>query len=237
MWLSTLQTAVSPSFDANLEKLLSLYHQSKASLVLAPEVAITGFCYNRFEEAAAFGKMAKEQFLRHIGSGAFGVTLIEKEEQHFVNTFYLFSQGKIIHRQRKHHLFLLGEEDRYFTPGEAREIQPFLWNGLKVGVLICFELRFPKLWEQLRGCDLILVPAQWGKPRKAHLHKLSEALAITNQTTVLVSDGASPEMARGSAVITPWGDSFRDDRKQLIECSVELLREQKRVRRAIPLGF
>ena len=39
-------------------------------------------------------------------------------------------------------------------------------DGLKIGFVICFELRFIKYWEKLQGCDIIFIPAMWGIKRK-----------------------------------------------------------------------
>ena len=76
-------------------------------------------------------------------------------------------------------------------------------RGLKIGLLICFELRFVHLWESFRGADVILVPAFWAKTRESHFMTLLKALAITNQCYVIASN--TKDEANGSGVIDPFG--------------------------------
>jgi predicted amidohydrolase len=56
----------------------------------------------------------------------------------------------------------------------------------------------------------------WGKNRKEHFETLTKALAITNQCYVIASDSANEDMAKGSGIITPFGEEFRDDKSELI---------------------
>jgi predicted amidohydrolase len=101
-------------------------------------------------------------------------------------------------------------------------------------LIICFELRFKELWRKIEGVDLILIPAMWGKPRKRHLEVLSQALATMNQSFVLLCNSANDDMAKSSAVISPWGDVIMDDEATLIEATIDL-KEVKKVRRLIPM--
>jgi len=55
--LTTLQFKTVNDFNKNLEKLISLYKKSNSLLVLAPEVCLTGFCYERMNEADIFAKV------------------------------------------------------------------------------------------------------------------------------------------------------------------------------------
>ena len=90
-------------------------------------------------------------------------------------------------------------------------------NGIRIAVLICFEIRFCDLWRKIQGADIIFVPALWGKLRKKQLEIISDALAVVNQAYVIVSNSKNDNMASSSAIITPFGDSYRDDKKELLE--------------------
>lgn len=205
--LVALQFATSDDFEANLDTLISLIHQAPDnSLILAPEVCLTGFFYADMAKATAFSHLAKEVLLGLSTHKSIALTMIENG----FNTFYLFSQNRIVRTQHKHKLFALGDEQKHFKAG-AMENQLFEVNGLKVGVLICFELRFTELWQSLRGADIILVPAMWGLPRKHHFETLIKALAIANQCYVVASNSANEEMARGSMVVSPFGEFVQDD--------------------------
>jgi predicted amidohydrolase len=74
----------------------------------------------------------------------------------------------------------------------------------------------------------------WGKPRKRHLETLSQALAVINQSFVVVCNSANDDMASSSAIISPWGDVVMDDSLELILHTIDL-KEVKKVRRLIPI--
>jgi len=111
------------------------------------------------------------------------------------------SENKIIHTQSKAELFVLNDERKYFLAGDEKDIKIIEIDGLKIASLICFELRFIRLWEKLKGADIIFIPAMWGILRKEHLETLSKALAIANQCFVIVSNSANDNMAKSSCKI------------------------------------
>ena len=169
------------SWEANLVTLLEeIAKLAKESFILAPELCLTGYAYDKMELAAQFGQMALGELMEATREKTFGFTCIAQTDEGFVNRFYLLDDGKIVHTQDKAKLFPLGDEPSYFVAGCASEITPFVWRGLKIGVLICFEIRFVELWLKLRGSDLILVPALWGEARKGHFETLCDAFAIGN---------------------------------------------------------
>jgi len=139
---------------------------------------------------------------------------------------------KVIHKQNKYILFTLGDETKYFKAGVQEDIVKFSINGISYGILICFELRFKALWKQLEGADIVLIPARWGEPRKKHLETLSQALAIMNQTFVIVSNSADDDMASSSAIISPWGESYMNDSLEYLEEKINF-KEIKKTRRMI----
>ncbi|NWF66919.1 MAG: carbon-nitrogen hydrolase family protein [Campylobacterales bacterium] len=215
--LYSLQFKTTENFNNNLLHLLSLIQKcSNDSIILAPEVCLSGFCYDRMDEACEVSKKAKDRLKNESIGKSIGLTMIEKEEDGYYNNFYMFSGGEIIHKQAKAKLFKLGQEHQYFKEGRVEDIKPFIVDGLKIGVLICFELRFINLWQRLNGCDVILVPAMWGRPRKHNYETLTNALAITLQSFVIASDSTNDDMASSSGIITPFGKDLRHDTKEII---------------------
>ena len=124
----------------------------------------------------------------------------------------------------------------HFKAGEKGEISIFEIDGIKCAALICFELRFVELWEQIKGADIIFISAQWGKARKSHFEILSQALAIANQAFVVVSNSANDIMAKGSSVITPYGIVYKNDKKNFVACEVDI-GETSRMRKYINTGI
>ena len=76
----------------------------------------------------------------------------------------------------------------------------------------------------------------WGKLRKEHYESLTKALTITNQCYVIASDSANKNMAKSSAIISPFGNVSIDDRKNVIS-SIYDEKEIKKMRRYINTGI
>lgn len=235
--LVSLQFKTTADFDKNLNKLLSLLKKvPKDAIVVAPEVCLTGFCYERMKEASIFNKQAQEKIRKACAEFTFISTFIEEQENEFLNTARVFYKGECVHKQSKYKLFPLGEEDKHFKNGKMDDISCIEIDGIKLGVLICFEIRFNTLWQKLRGADVIVVCAQWGKSRAKNFKTLTTALATMNQCYVIASDSANKEAGRESGIISPFGDDIRNKNKN----SITLLYEQeliKKMRRYINVGI
>ena len=233
--IALFQLESDASYEKNL-KLLVAYikaHQDK-ELIMAPEVFLTAYDYANFDEAVAFYERAMKTILPLINTQIFVFTIIKKENDNIVNQAVVIHKHKVVYTQNKYKLFKIGNEHKYFHPGRAEEIVKFTINDICYAILICFELRFKDLWKQLEGADIILVPAMWGKPRKKHLEVLSQALAVMNQSFVCVCNSADADMAKSSAIISPWCAVTMDDEKEIIETIIDL-HEVKKARRLISM--
>ena len=225
------------SFEENFATVQMLLEQTPPhSIVLAPELCLSAYSYDQMEEAAAFSAAMLPTLAKLSKCKTFGLTLIEKTDAGYMNNFKLFHDGALIYTQSKSKLFTLGEEEHYFHAGNSEDIRIIDVDGIKIAVLICFELRFPTLWEQIKGADLILVPAYWGKLRKNHFETLTKALAIANQAFVLCANGADESMAKSSAIISPIGDVTSDDHSRLIQQTFDV-NEIKKMRRYLDIGL
>ena len=237
MNLIALQIKTSPSFEDNLIYLKNLIHSCEEnSLILAPELALSGFCYERMEEASDFSIKAIEQLKQLSSNKIIALTFITKENEKFFNTLYVFHKQKIVHTQSKVQLFPLGNELEYFNAGDEKDIKIIEINGIKIATLICFELRFPRLWQKVKGADIILNPAMWGLKRKDHYETISKSLALINQCFVIASNCADENMARGSAIISSFGNVIKDDSKEIIKTVFDSNEIQK-TRKYIDIGL
>jgi len=225
------------TFDENFETLQALVTQTPdGSIVLAPELCLSAYSYDHMEAAAAFSALIIPQLAHLSTCKTLGLTLIEKTDVGYVNNFKFFHHGTLIHTRSKAKLFTLGEEKRYFQAGKRDDITIIDLDGIKIAVLICFELRFPELWEQIKGADLILVPAYWGQLRKEHFKTLTRALAIANQAYVLCANSADETMAKSSAIISPFGDYISDDSRACI-MHPYVQKEIEKMRRYLDIGL
>jgi nitrilase len=134
-----------------------------------------------------------------------------------LNTCLVFDpQGKRVARYDKIHLFGFQRgEERY---DEAATIEPghspasFEAPFGRVGLAVCYDLRFPELFRALGTIDLLVVPAAFTEiTGRAHWEILLRARAIENQCYVLaIGQGGKHENRRethgNSMLIDPWGE-------------------------------
>ena len=237
MKLVSLQFKTTSNFQKNLDKIVSLINScEKNSFILAPEVCLSKFSYDRFDEASEFSLKAINTLLNISQNKYISLTLIIKQNNKFYNMAYLFHNNTIIYKQSKVKLFPLGGENQHFTAGKQENIRVIQYNGLKIAFLICFELRFTELWQQLRGADLICISSMWGKTRKGNFETLSSALAVANQCYVIASNSTNEDMASSSGIITPFGDEYRDDLKDMISLKFDK-KLIKKMRRYLDVGI
>ncbi len=144
--------------------------------------------------------------------------------------------GTVLRRQAKAKLFKFGDEHRYMEAGSEEDIILFEVGGAKMGLLICFELRFKKLWIQLEGADIIAVPSWWGKLREQNYITLTNALAVMNECYVVCSDNLNEECNAQSGIITPFGVEERNGQRAVL---LQLFdkNEIKKMRRYMDIGI
>ncbi len=134
-----------------------------------------------------------------------------------LNTTLVFDpSGARVARYDKIHLFGFqkGSEryDESATIEAGREPVAFSTPFGRVGLSICYDLRFPELYRSLGTCDLLLVPAAFTETTgRAHWEILLRARAIENQCYVLaIAQGGRHENGRethgNSMLIDPWGE-------------------------------
>jgi predicted amidohydrolase len=177
--------------DANLayvREALKRAADRGAQLVVLPEMWSTGFAYKNLTELAQRTADIVEELLelsRNLKLVIAGSMPEPDGVDKVFNTVFLADNGKLAGVYRKIHLFSLLGEDKAFAGGD----QWLLANTTigKVGVIICYDLRFPELTRRLavEGAQVICVPAQWPKPRQEHWRALVRARAIENQLFVV----------------------------------------------------
>lgn len=228
--LTTLQLSTTDDFEYNLQNYLEIIQNSSSDIIVAPEVYFTDFAYDRFDESVDFGQKALQTIVKKSQNKTLCFTMNVKENDNYYNQGFIIHNQKIIHTQKKYKLFTIGEEIKYYSAGKKEDIQVVEVGGIKIAMLICFELRFKELWKAIEGADIILIPAKWGKLRKKHLEILSQALAVMNQSFVVVADSSDEDMAKSSAIISPFGEVVMDDDAIVIEneCDLEEIKKMRR---------
>ncbi len=114
----------------------------------------------------------------------------------------------VVHRKMMLYRAYGADESRLLCPGS--QPPPVLDLGFaRVGVLACYELRFPELARSLalRGAELIAAPAAWyeGPLKEEHLVLVARARALDNTVWVAVADQPAPRFAGRSLLASPLG--------------------------------
>lgn len=235
--LCALQFATTSDYSHNLDFLLNALATSDThAIIVAPEVCLTDFAYDNFEAAIAFSQEALPELLEAVTTQLFIFTMLERREDGVYNVAKVLHQGKVIHEQAKSKLFKLGDEHHYFSEGNEKEILLFELEGIKIGILICFELRFKHLWMQVEGADIIAITARWGKLRSDAFETLSRGLALMNQCYVIATDASNDECSGRSGIISPMGDEVRNGNATCLSVQYNQ-KEIKRMRRYLDVGI
>ena len=142
----------------------------------------------------------------------------------------LVVRGAATASYRKVHLydsFGYRESDR-LTPGPTAPSVVVTVGGFRVGLMTCYDLRFPELARALvdAGAELLLVPAAWvAGPRKVdHWRTLLRARAIENTVFVAAAGQPGPRYTGHSMVVDPLGDVLAEagDEATVVRATVDL---------------
>lgn len=227
--VAAIQTVSSAELQDNLDQAAALIKQAAkqgAQLVVLPEYFFLMGLHDKDKVAVCEqpGKGPVQDFLR-ASAKQHGVWLVSgtvplesPDSDRIYNTSLVYSpQGEQVARYDKIHLFGFRrgqesyDESRTIHPGKP-EPQTFQAPCGKVGLSICYDLRFPELYRAFGDVSLIIVPAAFTYTTgSAHWEILLRARAIENQCYVLAAaQGGKHENGRRtwghSMLIDPWGE-------------------------------
>jgi (R)-amidase len=163
------------------------------------------------------------------------VGVAENDAGTFYNTTLLITPEGIALRYRKTHLW--ASDRGIFTPGDRYATA--LWKGIRVGILICFDIEFPESARALGqlGAELILVTNGNMDPYGPTHRTAIMARAMENQAYAVmvnrVGEGDGDLVfAGGSAVVDPFGqmlcEAGRDECRQIVELDLTRLAAARR---------
>ncbi|QBC33030.1 deaminated glutathione amidase [Pandoraea sp. XY-2] len=126
------------------------------------------------------------------------------------NVLIALRDGEIIAEYKKIHLYdaFSVKESTNVVPGN--EVPPLVdVCGLKVGLMTCYDVRFPELARRLTldGADVLVLPAAWvrGPLKEAHWETLCTARALENTCYLVASGECGPRNIGASMVVDPLG--------------------------------
>lgn len=176
------------NIDKNLQNLsLRLSGiREKTDLIILPEMFNTGFSMNTAALAEETNGKTMKWMLQQAERFDCVVTgsLIIKEKNKYYNRLIWMRPDGSFEKYDKRHLFAMGKEDDYYTPGKDKLIVEL--NGWKICPVICYDLRFP-VWLRNKNpeYDLLLIVANWPEKRSLHWRTLIPARAVENLSYVV----------------------------------------------------
>lgn len=251
-------TSDEPANLATASALIGLAAATGASLVVTPEnTNFLGPHPDKVARAQPIGGEVTQRFAElarkhkiHLVLGSFNEK--SDEPKRVYNTSVLFGpDGDVLAAYRKLHLFDVDvnpetrfKESDTCKPGEDVVVADTALG--KIGLTICYDLRFPELYRALvdRGAEIITIPSAFTLTTgKDHWEPLVRARAIETQTYVLAPgqhghhDDAGLRQSWGhSMIVDPWGAVIgqASDGPGVAMATVDLARV-RRVRAQIPV--
>ena len=243
--VAAVQTVSTPEPGVNMQTVARLVREASqegAQLVVLPEYwAILGLHEtDKVAHAEAPGQGPLQEFMaslaREHGVWLLGGTIPLQSgvPGKVLNSLLAYApDGSQAARYDKIHLFGFTRGEESFD--ESRTIVPGSEVGVlqtpfaRIGLSICYDLRFPELYRAMGHCDLIVVPSAFTYTTgRAHWEVLLRARAIENQCYLLAAaqGGKHPNGRRTwghSLLVDPWGEvkACRDEGEGIIVGDIE----------------
>jgi predicted amidohydrolase len=254
MKVAVVQFRASTKKEINLKKIIEYIFKAaknKAQLVAFPEFMM--FYTNsrqspkeladlaetiKGEFVTSIAKAAKENHIQVVGSF---YEKSSKKDRVYDTSFVIDKLGKVISAYRKIHLYdALGfKESDKMTPG-SKIAKPVKTSIGKIGMMICYDLRFPEMSRSLAvaGSEVLVAPSAWvkGENKEEHWLTINKTRAIENGCYVVAPDQVGNIYCGRSIVVDPFGKILLDMKKrQGIEYVQIDLNKVKQVRKVLPL--
>lgn len=236
--------------ERNFERAAALLEKAaaeKPDLIILPEMWNAGYDWSKVDEAADVDGRQTRQLLssvaRRHGVTIIGGSILYRDSQTgrtFNTMLVMDADGQEVARYDKIHLFRRMDEHRYLSAGHA--FRTFAVQGVTVGVMICYDLRFPQLSRKLAymGAHVLVNVAQWPTSRLTHWQVLLRARAIENQVFMIgvnrVGESLGTPFPGSSMVIDPFGEVLLagGEQEQIYTVRLDLQRVEQ-MRKKIPV--
>lgn len=229
-----------------IENWLKMNCSDDIDVVVLPEMWSTGYALEELREICKMDGYQSIEFLQSMAK-KFNVNLVGGsiailEGQDIFNRAVIINRtGEIVHRYDKMHLVPMLNEPEFLSGG-LNQVEVFELEGVRMGVIICYDLRFPEIIRDLalQGIQVLHVVAEWPLARKNHWNTLLRARAIENQMYVVASNITGTklevEFAGCSQIIDPWGDIILKLDQEVGELKATLdLHKVPQIRKEVPI--
>ena len=254
MKVAVVQFKASTAKETNLKKIINYISkaaQNKASLVAFPEFMMFYTDSSQTPKQLAnlaetingnfvntIAKSAKQYRIQVIGSFYEKST---KKDRVYDTSFVIDKTGKVISTYRKIHLYdALGFRESDKMTSGSKITKPVKTSIGKVGMMICYDLRFPEMSRSLAasGSEVLVAPSAWvkGDMKEEHWLTINKTRAIENGCYVIAPDQVGNIYCGRSVVVDPYGKILLDMKKKQGIGYVNIeLKKIKQIRKVLPL--
>lgn len=224
-----------------VEKFVKQAYLERIELLLFPEMTLTGFSMNITRTAEVGGetfeffKELASQYKMNLGFG--WVKAVQSKAQNHYSI--VSAKGELLSDYIKIHPFSYGGEDKFFVPGN--DVSCFSIDGIKMSTFLCYDLRFPEIFQAISNeVEIIVIAANWPEARREHWRSLLRARAIENQVYIIgvncVGSKGGLSYSGDSMVIDPEGCVLHEIENQESLVPIDFLRDRvKDYRKAFPI--
>lgn len=165
----------------------------------------------------------------------------KKKDKVYDTSFLIDKKGKITSLYRKIHLYdALGFKESNKLQAGSKITLPASSSIGKIGMLICYDLRFPEMSRILAssGSQILVVPSAWvkGEMKEEHWITINKTRAIENGCFVIAPDQVGNIYCGRSLVVDPYGKILLDMKKRQGMTIVEIhLDKIAKTRSVLPL--
>ena len=172
------------------------------------------------------------------------VALVSDIPNKTTNTSFIINRnGNIVGRYDKIHLYKVNRADFQLDEQDdtipGKELGIFELDDIKIGVGICFDLRFPEYFRELtrRGAEIIFLPSHFNKSTGAIAWDvLTKARAIENQIYFCAVNQTGEKLCGDTKVISYTGEVLKSLDKEEGVLTVDIdLEEQAKYRQEMPI--
>ena len=183
-------------------------------------------------------KAAKENQIQVVGSF---YEKSRKKDRVYDTCFVIGKSGKVISTYRKIHLYdALGFKESDKMVSGSKITKPVKTSLGKMGMMICYDLRFPEMARSLAtaGAEVLIAPSAWvkGNMKEEHWITINKTRAIENGCYVIAPDQVGNIYCGRSLVVDPYGKILLDMKKKQGIGFVNInLNKVKQTRKILPL--
>lgn len=190
-------------------------------LLIFPETHLNGYMFDSADDVQRSALELSDPALAAVAeaSATHGVHTVmgflERDGDEVYNSAAIFGPDGMLGKYRKQHLPFLGA-DRYVSPGRDRAPRVVSTPFGNVGIMICFDLRFPESARELalQGADIIAMPTAWPTHATFLADHVTRVRALENLVYLAVADRADEEAGTQylgrSQIIGPDGGVILD---------------------------